>query len=91
MNQAIQCHDVQLKTFRRAKIEDIRYYVVSSLRAKSETLILHSGSNNLKNENEERFVNKIIEIAVNIKKRVANIAVARIVFRADLQIRWNRR
>ena len=36
--------------------------------------------------NEERLANKIITLAVDIKKRVPNVAVSGIVFRADLQM-----
>ena len=69
MNQAIQSHDVQLKTFGGAKIEDMRDYVMPTLRARPEALILHCGTNNLKNENEERLANKIVALAVDIKRR----------------------
>ena len=86
INQAIQSHDVHLKTFGRAKIEDMRDYVVPTLRTKPESLILHCGTNNLKNENEETIANKIIALTVDIKKNVPNVAVSRIVFRADLQM-----
>ena len=86
MNHAIQSHDVQLKTFGGAKIEDMRDYVMPTLRTRPEALILHCGTNNLKNENEERLTNKIIALAVDIKKRVPNVAVSGIVSRADLQM-----
>ena len=86
INQAIRSHDVHLKTFGGAKIEDMRDYVVPTLRTKPETLILHCGTNNLKNENEERIANKIIALAVDIKKNVPNVAVSGIVFRADSQM-----
>ena len=52
MNQAIQSHDVQLKTFGGAKIEDVRDFAMPTLRTRPEALILHYGTNNLKNENE---------------------------------------
>ena len=55
-------------------------------RTRPEALILHCGTNNLKNENEERLANKIIALAVDINKRVPNVAVSGIVFRADLQM-----
>ena len=86
MNQAIQSHDVQLKTFGGAKIEDMRDYAMPTLRTGPEALILHCGTSYLKNENEERLANKIIALAVDIKKRVPNVAVSGIVFRADLQM-----
>ena len=86
INQAIQSHDVHLKTFGGAKIEDMRDYVVPTLRIKPETSIFHCGTYILKNENEERIANKIIALAVDIKKNVPNVAVSGIVFRADSPI-----
>ena len=86
MNQAIQSHDVQLKTFGGTEIEDMRDNVMPTLRTRPEALIIHCGTNNLKNENEERLANKIIVLAVDIKRRVPNVAVSGIVFRADMQI-----
>jgi len=43
-------------------------------------------TNNLKNENKERLANKIIALAVDIKRRVPNVAVLRSIFRAELQM-----
>jgi len=59
MSQAIQSLDVQLKTFGGAKIEDMRDYVMPTLRTRQEALILHCGTNNLKIENEERLATRL--------------------------------
>ena len=91
MNQAIRSHDVHLKTFGGARIEDMRHYVEPTLGSKPETLILHCGTNNLRNDNEENLANKIIALAVEIKKKVPSVAVSGIVFRADLEIENKRK
>ena len=85
MNQAIHSHDVQLKTFGMAKIEDMRCYVELTLCSNPDMLTLHYGTNNLRNDNAENLANKIIALAVEMKKKVANVAVSGIVFRADLK------
>ena len=85
MNQAIQGHDVQMKTFGGAKSEAMQDYVVPTLRTKQEALIFHCGTNNLKNENEEGLGNKIIAFAIDIKKRVSKVAV----LLSELLCRWN--
>ena len=47
--------------------------------------------NNLRNDNAENLANKIIALAVEVKKRVANVAISGIVFRADLEIEHKRK
>ena len=74
------------QNFWRSKIEDMRDYVVPTLRTKPEALIIHCGTINLKNENDERLANKTIAPAVDTEKRVPSVAVSEIVFRADLQM-----
>ena len=91
MNQAIHSHDVHLKTFGGARIEDMRYHVEPALSSNPDTLILHCGTNNLRNDNAENLANKIIALAVEVKKRVANVAVSGIIFRADLEIEHKRK
>ena len=87
MNQAIQIHDVRLKTFGGAKIEDMRDYVVSTIKRKPIALIFHCGTKNLKNEDEESLANKIIALAVDIKKRVQTLQYRNLF--SKLSCRWN--
>ena len=91
MNQAIHSHEVNLKTFGGAKIEDMQYYVEPALNSKPESMILHCGTNNLRNDNAESLANKIIALAVKIKERVPNVAVSAIVLRTDLEMEYKRK
>ena len=64
----------------------MRNYVEPTLSSKLETLILDCGTNDPGNGNVENRANKIIALAVEVKKKVPNFAVSGILFRTDMEI-----
>ena len=48
-----------------------------------EGVIIHCGTNNLRNESPESVANKIVDLAMETKKRTQHVAVSSLALRTD--------
>ena len=78
-------HQVHSHTFHGATIEDMQDFVKPLLRRKPDRVILHVGTNNVKNDSSKRIKTKIAELVDNIRQEqpTVKIALSAIVHRAD--------
>ena len=83
LNEETEGWNIRVKTFGGAKVEDMDYYLEPTLQYKPKAIILHCGTNNLRRDSPEVVANKVISLAVKVKRRVANVAVSGIIMRTD--------
>ena len=83
LNEETEGWNIRVKTFGGAKVEDMDYYLEPTLQYKPKAIILHCGTDNLRRDSLEVVANKVISLAVKVKRRVANVAVSGIIMRTD--------
>ena len=78
-------HHVSSHSFPGATVEDMHDFIKPLLRRKPEKVILHVGTNNVKNDNPKRIKGKITELVDAIRKEqpTVKIAFSSIVHRTD--------
>ena len=78
-------HQVSSHSFPGATVEDMHDFVKPLLRRKPEKVILHVGTNNVKDDNPKRIKGKITELVDAIRKEqpTVKIAFSSIVHRTD--------
>ena len=78
-------HKVKNMSFPGATVEDMADFVKPIIRKKPKKIILHVGTNNLKQENPKKIGKKIIDLANDIKKQDCSIeiAISSIIHRTD--------
>ena len=61
------------------------HYVKPTLEQKPDNIIVHTGTNNLRQDSPQEILNKIVELCENIKKKCpqSNIAVSKLTPRRD--------
>ena len=67
-----------VKTFPGATTDDMKSYIVSTLKRKPDALIIHCGTNDLMKDEPETFTKKITDIVVKSKRTVKTVAVSSI-------------
>ena len=72
-----------IKTFPGATIDQMRSYIKPAIDDKPDGIIILCGTNNLRSESPEETANKLIELAIETKKQVRDVAVSSIIRRTD--------
>jgi lysophospholipase L1-like esterase len=62
-------HNIKLKTFPGATAADMAHYVKPALMAKPDVVILHVGTNDIKNNSPEKVVQSICNLGKGIRKQ----------------------
>ena len=92
MLRGVKRHDVNnaaphvktfVKTFGGATVDHMHSYMEPSLSMNPDGLIILCGTNNLRREQPDVTANKIINLAVTVKRRVKYVAVSSIILRRD--------
>ena len=78
-------HDTiaHVKTFPGATSEDMKSYIEPTLKSKPDEVILHCGTNDLRNEEPQEIAEKIAEIAQGIQARGQKATVSGLIRRTD--------
>ena len=78
-------HDTiaHVKTFPGATSEDMKSYIEPTLKSKPDEIILHCGTNDLRNEEPQEFAEKIADIAQGIQARGQKVIVSGLIRRTD--------
>eukprot|EP00794_Sanderia_malayensis_P003941 gene3941-4486_t len=83
INDEARDYHVLVKSFPGATVEKMKYYLEPEIMSNPEGVIIHCGTNNLRNESPESVANKIVELAIEAKKRTQHVAVSSLVMRTD--------
>eukprot|EP00794_Sanderia_malayensis_P011690 gene11690-12903_t len=83
INDEARDYHVLVKSFPGATVEKMKYYLEPEIMSNPEGVIIHCGTNNLRNESPESVANKIVELAMEAKKRTQHVAVSSLVMRTD--------
>ena len=67
INRESGMYYTHLKTFSGARVEEMKHYVETAIASEPEGIIIHSRTNNLRNEDPNKVANKIIQTALNAK------------------------
>ena len=71
---------VVVKHFSRAKTKDMESYIISTLEQNPETIIIHSGSNDLKSDSSpEEIVRYISNLRTSVKTQTNKVILCSIV------------
>ena len=87
-------HDTiaHVKIFPGATSEDMKSYIEPTLKSKPDEVILHCGTNDLRNEEPQEIAEKIAEIAQGIQAREQKVTVSGLIRRANSpELEWKRR
>ena len=78
---------VQVKCFPDARLQDMKYYSVPALSAKPKHIVVHCGTNDLKNKKPEEIVKETNELCQLLQKESpeSDITVSSIIHRKDNQ------
>ena len=83
INRESRMYYTHLKTFSGARVEEMKHYMEPAIVSEPEGIIIHSGTNNLRNEDPNTVANKIIQTALNAKRRNPCVAVSSLIVRTD--------
>ncbi len=72
-----------VKSFPGATTEDMNSYIIPTLNRKPDCLLIHCGTNDLRNDDPETMANKIKDLAVKAKKEIPVVFVSGILPRGD--------
>ena len=77
--------NTQIRTFPGAKVSDMEYYVKPTLARAPDHLILHVGTNNVRQSSAQEITNAISMLGQNIKKELPtmNLAISEVITRND--------
>ena len=91
-NREIRQFSSYVKTFPGATVEHMKSYLEPTISMHPDGIIILCGTNNLRRERPQETANKIINLAVETKRRVKNVAVSAIIRRADSEeLEWKRK
>ena len=76
-------YHVLVKSFPGATVEKMKFYLEPEIMSNPEGVIIHCGTNDLRNESPESVANKIVDLAMETKKRTQYVAVSSLVLRTD--------
>ena len=86
LNQSLKGYFSIVKSFPGATTEDMKDYIKPTIARKPDIVILHTGTNDLKsNQDPSDIANKIIIIAKNIKISGTEVSISSLIPRADRQ------
>ena len=91
INRCVTKYYTVVKTFSGATVEDMQSYAVPTLNKCPDGIIIHCGTNNLRNDQPEEIANKIINVAVKAKKSVQRVAISSILPRGDSDLMESKR
>ena len=83
INDEARNYHVLVKSFPGATVEKMKFYLEPEIMSHPEGVIIHCGTNNLRNESPESVANKIVDLAMETKKRTQHVAVSGLVLRTD--------
>jgi hypothetical protein len=69
-------HKVTSKSFSGATIEDLEHHVKLSLKYKSDNIIIHAGTNNLRKDSPKEMKKKLDKLVSGIKTELPNVDIA---------------
>lgn len=73
------------KSFPGAVIEDLEHYIKPTLKHKPDKIIIHAGTNNLRNDSPKQINSKLVKVISGIKTQQpsVNIAISSVIKRND--------
>ena len=75
INKSVTNYYTVVKTFSGATVEDMGSYMVPTLNKKPKSLIIHCGTNNLRNDEPEDIAKKLVDLAFEASRTVRSVAV----------------
>ncbi len=85
INEEARDYHVLVKSFPGATVEKMKFYLEPEIMSNPDGVIIHCGTNNLRNESPESVANKIVDLAMEAKKRTQHVAVSSLIMRTDSQ------
>ena len=86
MNKHVRGNFTIVKSFKGATVNDMESYIIPTLNRKPDGLIIHCGTNDLRDSEPTEIARKITKLAVNASKTVKNVAVSSILARGDSEL-----
>ena len=83
INRNVRDTNVHVKTFPGATVEDMQSYIKPTVNTKPDEVIVHCGTNDLRNEEAEQIARKIIRIAKDVQLNGIKATVSALITRAD--------
>ena len=85
LRRSTRSFNTQIRTFPGAKVRDMEYYIKPTLARAPDHLILHVGTNDVRNSSPQEITNAISMLGQNIKKELptANLVISEIITRND--------
>ena len=65
-NYNVKTANVKIHAFSGATIEDLHDYILPVARKDADTLIIHTGTNNIRNDTSEKIVEKLMKLHDNV-------------------------
>ena len=84
LNQSLKEYFSVVKSFPSATTQDMKDYIKPTISRKSDMVILHTGTNDLKsNQNPLDIANEIVNLAKNIKNSGTEVSISALIPRGD--------
>ena len=84
LNQSLKEYFSIVKSFPGATTQDMKDYIKPTIARKPDMVILHTGTNDLKsNQNPSDIANEIISLAKNIKISRTKVSISSLIRRGD--------
>ena len=84
LNQSLKEYFSVVKSFPGATTQDMKYYIKPTISRKLDMVILHTGTNDLKsNQNPSDIGNEIVNLAKNIKNSGTEVSISALIPRGD--------
>ncbi len=64
-------------------VEKVKFYLEPEVMSNPKGVIIHCGTNNFRKESHVSVANKIVDLAMETKKRTQHVAVSSLVMRTD--------
>jgi len=78
-------HRVVVKSFSGAKTNDMRHYLIPTIEKEPQQIILHIGTNDLKNEEPSKITDNIVDLARKIETESnATVVISELIARSDM-------
>ena len=79
--------DVKVPAFSGATIEDLHDYILPIARKEPDNLIIHAGTNNIRNDTSEKIVEKLMKLHDHVSSiaSTSKIALSNIIRRHDFK------
>lgn len=84
LRKSTKCN-IQVKTFPGAKVSDMKHYIKPTLSRTPDCLIMHIGTNDLKNSSPSEISSSISSLGQEIRKEVpnTNLVISEVIIRND--------